>query len=122
VLAVSLEDLLHIEERRRAIFEREGDGLGATDPLHALVIGRDGDGDAPHQPGGEAHLVQHPSVVLLPHESGEGGQGAGGQHLQVGGLARAQGELRQLRGLLRGELRLLALEQQLDQLSAVRCD
>ncbi len=87
-LGVVLEDLLHLERREQAaLLVGEGDGVA----LWRLVHGQ-ADGQRPGQAGRQAHAADDRLVVLAAHEALQRRQGARREHVEVGHLARGEGQ------------------------------
>ena len=97
VVRVDLVDLDDSHEPSRGVVQG---GLAAGAEAGAEGGGglrRRGQGDrqAPEGAVGEAHLAHGALVVGAVHEAGEGAHGADGDEVEVGGLAKREGESRQ---------------------------
>jgi hypothetical protein len=112
LLLVVLEHLFHVEDCERPTgLVRERDPVALR-----RALDRKAHREGPRQPAGQVHVLDHALVVVPAHEAREGGEGARGEHVQVGELAR--GEAHRLEPL--GAAGPLA--RALDELATVRPD
>jgi hypothetical protein len=88
-----------------------------------VVVGdAEHDRDRPREAVGEMHRLQDRVVVVLGLEAGEGAEGARREHLQVGELALADRQQREVRGFVAERLGVRARDQKVDEGTAVRRD
>jgi hypothetical protein len=111
-LLVVVEDLLDLEQGQRP--------AGLVRERDPVSLGRLGDGEADGQSPGhavrEAHRLDDALVILPAHEARERGQRAGGEHVEVGELARRERDHLERLEVVR------ALSRALDEDAAVRPD
>ena len=79
-------DVLDVEDGKRAaalVGERDAVALGR-------LGNRQADRQGPREAAAEPHGLDDALVVLPAHEAGERGEGTGGEHVQIGRLARGE--------------------------------
>ena len=96
-LAIDLVDLgqLHYGEPRAALMH-EGDLIAGLERARGGLIDAKRDRNRPRRTRTEAHRVAAVVIVSLVHEAGERRERARGEHLEVGGFARAEFHARKL--------------------------
>ena len=93
---IALEDLAAPRSRPRAGPRRRAGPpprRAATERARLVVHGQ-GEGQGPHRAVGQPQVLDHARVVGRAQEAGEGARRAGGDQLEVGELARVEGERR----------------------------
>ena len=119
---VALELVGDLHDRQGHPVRRQGHlGADLDRPGQGLVHGQ-GHGQAPGEAARQVHGVHHLLVGVVAHEALKRAHGAGGDHLQVGHLPRAQGHVGQVLGLPRQLLALVAAGDAVDQGAAVGGD
>ncbi len=123
-LAIGLPDLLDVQDGNHdplgvaqgdlRAAGLEGFGKGFSDV--------EGDRDRPKQTAGKMHVATHALVVGLGHEAGERREAAIEKHLEIADLARSQIPGGKIAGGGFGFGRVLAIENKVDELAAVRRD
>jgi hypothetical protein len=110
--AVPLEDLADPQDGE-GLFTFGGDernGVGAAQPVGAVLVDGEGHGDRPGKSVLEVHRLEHRVVVGLTLEAGERRERADGEHLEVGELAFGDDERREVAGFVAQGLRVLGDE------------
>lgn len=89
-------DVLHVDDgQRHPLGIAQGEAVPVPEPPGQVLGDVEGDGDRPERPVGEPHRGADRGPALLPEESAQGREAAGGQQLEVAELAGGQVPARQ---------------------------